>query len=430
MPDNPFITGNPVPPERFINRRRELRRVTGRIRRYGQSSIIVGEPRSGKTSLLRYLHEAGENAGLYEGADARLYFRFFDVDALERDFSQADFWQRALEPLSAERAHLPEKVRNALDICRENAYATFTLESLLASMKQASLRLVLLIDEFDRLLGHATLNNAEFYGGLRALATRGNGALTLVLAARQNLGTLNVATQKFSRTGSPYFNFLEEIPVRPFGQKSAQKLLAWDGDRFTPAERRQILQYADGHPYYLQTAASALWETYEDLESEENEEENTPENRWALAFDTFYAQVSHTIADTWRLWTPAVRKVLATLALDEIPTLLGEQRFNLEPLRRKLPLYDPEIKDLSYRGFIKQAANLPAGWEISAKVMLLWIGGELLRGLRDEDQATRWLAEQGWEGIFTRKEKEQLVDAARGLVEWLPKLKGLWQLFV
>jgi tRNA U34 5-carboxymethylaminomethyl modifying GTPase MnmE/TrmE len=52
---NPFFHGNPVSPNQFIDRDRELRYVTSRIINYGQSTAIVGEPRIGKTSLLHYL---------------------------------------------------------------------------------------------------------------------------------------------------------------------------------------------------------------------------------------------------------------------------------------------------------------------------------------------------------------------------------------
>jgi len=48
---NPFFYGNPVSPDQFLNRRRELRRIVGRIANQGQSSAIVGEPRGGKTPL-------------------------------------------------------------------------------------------------------------------------------------------------------------------------------------------------------------------------------------------------------------------------------------------------------------------------------------------------------------------------------------------
>ena len=51
---NPFCAGDPVEPREFLNRKRELRRITSRILS-GQSVAIFGEPRSGKTSLLLYL---------------------------------------------------------------------------------------------------------------------------------------------------------------------------------------------------------------------------------------------------------------------------------------------------------------------------------------------------------------------------------------
>ena len=52
---NLFFHGNPVPPDQFLDRRRDLRRIIGRIASQGQSTAVVGEPRSGKTSLLLYL---------------------------------------------------------------------------------------------------------------------------------------------------------------------------------------------------------------------------------------------------------------------------------------------------------------------------------------------------------------------------------------
>jgi len=51
---NPFIYGNPVPVTQHVNRQRELRTLFSRLQR-GESTAIVGEPRIGKTSLLRCL---------------------------------------------------------------------------------------------------------------------------------------------------------------------------------------------------------------------------------------------------------------------------------------------------------------------------------------------------------------------------------------
>ncbi len=51
---NPFYYGNPVPIIHFLGRKKELRRITNRIHS-SQSSAIIGEPRSGKTSILTNL---------------------------------------------------------------------------------------------------------------------------------------------------------------------------------------------------------------------------------------------------------------------------------------------------------------------------------------------------------------------------------------
>jgi hypothetical protein len=48
---NPFLVGPVVTPEKFINRRSEIRRAISLLTS-GQSLALVGPPRSGKTSLL------------------------------------------------------------------------------------------------------------------------------------------------------------------------------------------------------------------------------------------------------------------------------------------------------------------------------------------------------------------------------------------
>ena len=54
---NPFTYGNPISdPERFVGRRREVEQIFMRLRNPEfESSSIVGERRSGKTSLLNYV---------------------------------------------------------------------------------------------------------------------------------------------------------------------------------------------------------------------------------------------------------------------------------------------------------------------------------------------------------------------------------------
>ena len=97
---NPFFYGNPVPPDQFLDRRRELRRIISRIVNQGQSTAIVGEPCSGKTSLLLYLSASEMQTKLYGESGERLLFSYLDAQTLGGEFSQAQFWEYVLRPLA------------------------------------------------------------------------------------------------------------------------------------------------------------------------------------------------------------------------------------------------------------------------------------------------------------------------------------------
>ncbi|MCB0368025.1 MAG: hypothetical protein KDD45_00960, partial [Bdellovibrionales bacterium] len=129
------------------------------------------------------------------------------------EIDQSRFWELALSPLQ-ERIFENRNNSNlakTFQICKENNFGNFVLLRFLEQLKEENWRLVLMIDEFDIILYNPTLNSAEFYGGLRSLASTTRGALALIIASRLSLSDLDVATQKFSRTGSPYFNIFDEI---------------------------------------------------------------------------------------------------------------------------------------------------------------------------------------------------------------------------
>ncbi len=405
---NPFISGNPVSQPHFINRKKEIRRVVGRILNHGQSSAIVGEPRSGKTSLLQYL-SAPENAkALYGEEKNKLIFSFVDSLALGRQFSPAEFWEYVLEPVEKAMGKGITPLRNAYLTCVAENCGNFVLERLFGQLFLSGRRLILLIDEFDAFLDNDIFHQSEFYGGLRALASRSKG-LVLVIASRQSLSDLNHGTQEFNRTGSPYFNFLDEIPLRPFSKKATEKLLDLNGDLFTRQDRDFIIRLAGGHPYFLQTAAFELWETYQDEELE------SPEERHALTQENFYIRTEGTLSDTWRLWTPATKKALGIIALDEMPALLDAKQFHIPNLLKKLPAYAPELKTLKQRGFIKEDPKLESGYCVTAEVMISFIADKLLSALREGDELTSWLQLEEWDGIFTKGEKKQLLKAGQTL---------------
>ena len=408
---NPFFYGNPAPPDQFIDRRRELRRITGRIANQGQSTAIVGEPRSGKTSLLEYLAAPETRIKLYGEGGERLLFSYLDAQTLGGKFSRAQFWEYALRPLREQViAPSPDSpLAQAYQVCRENDFGTFVLERLLALMKAEGWQLVLMLDEFDVLLYHPILNCAEFFGSLRGLASRSRGALALVIASRRSLASLNDAAQQFSRTGSPYFNFLAEITLGPLPIKAVSELLKRAEGRFTPQDRRLVAEVSGGHPYLVQVAAYELWEAYE-------EGERDPVRRWQQTGDSLYAEASLTLGDTWRQWPPAMRRAFTVVALTQLP---AQNRLYMERLIRDMRDFGPELRSLKKRGFVAEDKNIPSGWRVRPQAFLWWLADELVRTVRDETPFEEWLQAQEWEGLLTRGEKEQLGKAVRAVGDLL-----------
>ena len=316
---NPFFYGDAVPADLFLDRERYLRRIAGRIINRGQSTAIIGEPRSGKTSLLLYLNSL-EAQKLYGERGGRLLFSYLDAQTLGGQFCQARFWEYALRPLH-ERVVTPNPdspLAQAYEICRANEFGAFVLERLFAQMAPSGWQLVLMLDEFDVLLHHPILNCAEFFGSLRSLATRSQGALALVIASRRSLASLNKATQQFSRTGSPYFNFLSEIALGPLPYKAVATLLRRAEGRFTLDDCHFIRKIAGGHPYLLQVAAFEQWEAH-------SEGQNDPSRRWQQVGQSLYEEAARTLGDTWQFWPPTMRWSFATVALDHMSCIFGLQ---------------------------------------------------------------------------------------------------------
>jgi len=252
---------------------------------------------------------------LYGEQPLKLCFQYLDAQTLESGFNAAKFWDRALQPV-AELAQVEPGLLASYETCRQEDFGTFVLERLFTQVHAAGWRLVLLLDEFDTILHHPGLNQAEFYGGLRSLASRLD-SLALVIAARQPLGELNRATADFSRMGSPYFNFLQEVALGAFQERDALALLARGNERFTRKDYTYLKQVAGGHPYLLQAAASALWETYEDGE-------RNAQKRYTQAGRALFQQAAPTLQNTWFLWQPEMKKAFTIIALDNLPRSLGE----------------------------------------------------------------------------------------------------------
>ncbi len=388
---NPFICGMPVSSEQFVGRYKELRFIVNRIRTQGQGVAIVGEPRSGKTSLLTYLKAESEQ--LHGDDDSNLLFSFRDISALPPKCDQAQFWREALMPLreKLKKEETEPVLVKAYEICEQNNFNNFDLESVFEQMQRAGLRLVLLLDEFDAFLHHQTLNNAGFFGGFRSLISRSH-ALAPVIAARQSVSALNEKTQALYPTGSPYFNVFHEIVLGAFDNENASFLLERAKGRFTSEDRQLIVRYTGGHPDWLQAAASALWEAYEYGEIGHV-------TIMELLEKNVYNRIEETVEDSWRLWSREIREALIIIALIQSPNLLNDRAFKRGSLIDDLGSLRSEINDLDKKGVIEKNITLESGWKIRAEGVLLWLKRDLKHILRNEEELTNWLRSKEADGV-------------------------------
>lgn len=258
MPVNPFVFGSPIRnPQQFFGRDAVLQRIVNRLRSM-QDSSIIGERRMGKTSLLYHLHEP-EAVQRYGLDPAQYLFVYFSFDTAEH-LTPTRFWQRLLRSLSAKIADA--ELRRRLDDLRGRAEIDpFDIEDLFLEISAKDLRVVFLLDEFETVT-QATNLDADFFSHLRSLATGRYIGLIFVTSSRQKLSELSHA----GIVGSPFFNIFETFFLKPFQSPAAEatlaSLLEGSGITFDAQEQAYLLALSGCHPFFLQMAASFLFDTY------------------------------------------------------------------------------------------------------------------------------------------------------------------------
>jgi len=409
---NPFVHNRVPTPTEFLGREPELRRLFSRLAN-GQATAIIGQPKVGKTSLLKYVREARpwqESFGTYFDQDL---FSFQDVPALRNIESPAEFWRRVLEPLTVcLQAGQPEPLQSLVDIyslAQKNMFGTFELEQLFNKLHHVGSRLVLWLDHFDSILSHPILNNAGFYAELRSLASRSNG-FVLVIITRQDLTHLHEKTKAINY-GSPYFDVFTEIRLSSLSKTTMLKLLNRAENRFDQSDHDYVMTVSGGHPYLAQIAAAKLWDGHE--------EGLKGTARYITAGSELYHEVESHFAETWRFWTDEFRIAVTTVALIQIPRLLAQSSLVEIGLLDDLANYAPELAMLETAGVVTYEDS--EGWRITQAAFLWWLIDELRRTIRGESNFKTWLEKRERGGRLTRQEHETVESAAKKVLAALDR---------
>jgi hypothetical protein len=249
---NPFIYGNPVPPEKFYGRRRERLEVKSRISTR-QSINIVGQRRIGKSSLLNYIQaRPGE---FFAVGQQPLMVR---LDLTDERFYSADGIVEGLR--RGIKKHLGQELWQAEE--NRDAWAVHLGLELLRDQHQLSL--IVMLDEFEAIASR--LEQFESWGeDWRSKASE--ELFTLVVASKRPVGEV----YKVLGLTSPFDNIFSTTVLGALEQNAWQKLVK-DGlvALETSLEKLNwIDRLTGGLPFYVQMAASLLWQCRDEAEAEQ-----------------------------------------------------------------------------------------------------------------------------------------------------------------
>ena len=369
---DPFTYGNPISdPERFVGRRREVEQIFMRLRNPEfESSSIVGERRSGKTSLLNYI--AHPDAIRQYGLDPETYlFVYLDLEMITSTSTPTRLYQYMLRRIASkvQNEALKKEIRN---VSLYENIDTYDLAELLDSMEDEGLHIVLLIDEFENVGDNANFG-PDFYYGLRSLAIHHD--LALITSTRVAL--VEIARSDAMRS-SPFFNIFATINLRAFPQEDIQEIvksyLEDTSISFDEAGVEHVLTLSDRVPFFVQMALHFLFEAHQQGVEESRRLSYVEERLQEVA-------AAH-LENYWQNSGDDERTVLTLLAIqgyEEDGQLRYWQPSELERWDVHAGL---SLNSLANRGL---AIGQDDRYALASTTILQWITGELTSSAADMD---------------------------------------------
>jgi len=313
-----------------------------------------------------------------------------DCHMLPISYQPADFWTDVVGQV--ETSFVENTILAQIEAVRQSTYSSFSLRRLFELLGRGGMRAVVLIDEFEVLLHHSNFNTAEFFGALRSLAIQTDG-LALLTASRMPIGEMNRRSQELNPFGSPFFNNLIEVRLQPMRMAEVEQLidqmLDGTGVVFSPEDRAYIVHATGRHPFLVQIAAAALFETIGQKSSNIDKYNEADRRMRSLAAAHF--------EDVWHEMAPNLKQVALTLALAETHNndSGSKQSERLDP-------YDWEMRELSERGLIEPTTDVHCA---------VWRGERWRIGA---GSFTHWLIDSGkWTEIDPPKIQPKLTTAER-----------------
>ena len=236
---NPYIAGAPVLNyNMFYGRRPLLKQIMNTL--HNNSIMIYGERRIGKTSFLHQLHEL-----LPKLEDPHFQFVpvFIDLQGVKESHFFATMEQDIALALEAKGIRL-EETSQPIDARQFTKRIRLYINHLKETCEKIP-KLVLLLDEVDIMNGFSEQTNQQ----LRSVFMKGFAKHLVAVMAGININTT------WKSEGSPWYNFFEQIELKPFSIEQAKSLIkkpVKDVYHFQKDAVNRIIQVTQGKPYLIQ----------------------------------------------------------------------------------------------------------------------------------------------------------------------------------
>jgi transcriptional regulator with XRE-family HTH domain len=248
---NPFIYGDPVPPEKFYGRRQAILEVKNRIGAIASQSInIVGLRRIGKTSLLRYIR-----SNPTEFIQPERQPLIVSLDLQDRLLSTPEGIVEGL------RRRIMQQQQGREPWKKDDNDDGWAVQDGLEALRDRGVRLIVMLDEFEAI--SSRLEQFQGWGEDWRSKASTQGLFSLVVASKRPISEMY---QGLGLT-SPFGNIFSTAILGGLEREAWQMLVrdGFAGSKVSEKTLDWIDELAGGLPLYVQMAAALLWQEEGDL---------------------------------------------------------------------------------------------------------------------------------------------------------------------
>ncbi|NMG08273.1 ATP-binding protein [Brasilonema sp. UFV-L1] len=357
MGKNPFIVGQPVPPESFVGRKSEIDAAFDQI--FNRSHLAIwGGAGMGKSSFLEKL--ASPQVWEERGEDlSKIVIVLFSCQSIN-PFTPSGFWREVLSGMRDQLDIEPDLQTEIETLLAQGLTTKDCLRQILRKLGRKGKSLVLLVDDYDAALQenkqYTEADMVTFLSECRNLAYHSKERnLSMIVTSLMRLNELG---PPLSPASSPWYNHYLFQSLKLLTEQEAEQLLGIAPQTPESQPLRDIIrEIAGGHPALLQNAGSLL---YRKLRTAQGTAMDAQAFATAFARE-FKSDTRQIFQNIWDRCSEEEQSLLMLIALYGLKGRLNEESYDLSDLDIIFSQKERELTNLEEQGVITRTELVEQG---------------------------------------------------------------------